>query len=153
MVINFLLGAKMEKHLFILYGKGNTGKTTTLNLLFKKTCEQFLDNLVYFRRNEGSADFCAIFQKGDVKVGLYSSGDNEWHVSHNLYELNHQYCNFIFGTSRTRGGSRNAVKNYASLFYPEEDVIEWYEKEEANDQDNNKKAKLLFNELKKLLTM
>lgn len=143
----------MEKHLFILYGASNTGKTTTLNLLFKKACEQFLDNLVYFRRNEGSADFCAIFQKGDVKVGLYSSGDNEWHVSHNLYELNHQYCNFIFGTSRTRGGSRNAVKNYASLFYPEADVIEWYEKKEANGQDNNKNAKLLFNELKKLLTM
>lgn len=75
------------------------------------------------------------------------------HVSHNLYELNHQYCNFIFGTSRTRGGSRNTVKNYASLFYPEADVIEWYEKKEANDQDNNKNAKLLFNELKKLLTM
>ena len=143
----------MEKHLFILYGTGNTGKTTTLNLLFKKACEQFSDNLVYFRRNRDSADFCAVFQHGNIKIGLYSSGDNEWNVSHNLYELNHQHCNFIFGTSRTRGGSCDAIENYTSLFYPEEDVIEWYEKEEANDQDNNKKAKLLFNELKKLLTM
>ena len=85
----------MEKHLFILYGTGNTGKTTTLNLLFKKACEQFSDNLVYFRRNRDSADFCAVFQHGNIKIGLYSSGDNEWNVSHNLYELNHQHCNLF----------------------------------------------------------
>ncbi|WP_233115000.1 hypothetical protein [Aggregatibacter actinomycetemcomitans] len=141
----------MKHNLFILYGAANTGKTTTFNELLKSACDQFLDKLVYFERSENCADFLAVFQNKNVKVGLYSSGDNEWHVSHNLYGLHHQGCNFIFGTSRTQGGSCQAVNNYADLFYSGDDSIKWHKKESATDRDNNKMAKELFSTLKKLL--
>lgn len=53
----------------------------------KKLCFEYSEYLIYFERDEYSADFSAVFKKDNVVIGLYSSGDDEGAVSHNLYQL------------------------------------------------------------------
>lgn len=142
----------MNKKIFILFGAANKGKTTTFNLLLNQTCRKFSEHLIYFERYNNGYDFLAVFDNGENRIGLYSSGDNEKEVSHNLYQLNSHHCDFIFGTSRTRGGSCIAINRYSILLHDTEDVIEWYEKIEASDQDNERAGKELFSKLKQLLS-
>ncbi|MCG7656233.1 hypothetical protein [Wielerella bovis] len=144
-----------EKKVFILYGAANRGKTTTFNLLFNKLCCEYSEYLIYFERDEYSADFWAVFKKDDVTIGLYSLGDYGDEVNHNLYQLDAYRCDYVFGTSRTRGGSCAAVNRYATLIRNSEDVIEWIEKEYALNQNDelavNKQAvKKLFGQFKEI---
>lgn len=142
------------KKLFILYGAGNTGKTTTFNKLLEKINAKYLDKLVYFSRHSNNIDFIAVFQYENMRIGFYSSGDSEWEISHNLYELHHKQCDFIFGTSRTRGAGCEMLEKFATLFYghsEENDVIEWFAKERATDEDNMKVTKTLFSAMEKLI--
>lgn len=141
----------MSEHLFILYGAANTGKTTTFNKLFETICDNFLANLIYFERDENLIDFIAVFQNGDIKVGLYSAGDGEIQIRHNLYQLNNYNCDYIFGTSRTRGKGIEVLNKYAELFHDTNENIKWYKKEDATDEDNSNVVKQLFKELQKLL--
>lgn len=145
----------MEKKIFVLYGAGSKGKTTTLNLLFNQICRKYSEYLIYFERNEYRADFRAVFKKDNVVIGLYSSGDNEDEVSHNLYQLDAYQCDYVFGTSRTKGGSCVAVNRYAVLVHDSEDAIEWIDKQYAdNEADeleiNTEDGKKLFSIFKKL---
>ena len=144
-----------ENKVFILYGAANRGKTTTFNLLFNKLCFEYSEYLIYFERDEYSADFSAVFKKDNVVIGLYSSGDDQGAVSHNLYQLDAYRCDYVFGTSRTRGGSCAAVNRYATLIHDSDKAIDWIEKEYANNQNDelavNKQAvKKLFDKFEKI---
>ncbi|MDG2948272.1 hypothetical protein P7L88_07000 [Bisgaard Taxon 10/6] len=141
----------MKKHLFILYGAANTGKTTTFNKLFETTCDNFLANLIYFERDENLIDFTAVFQNGDIKVGLYSAGDSVCQIRNNLYQLNYHNCDYIFGTSRTKKPWIETLNKYAELFHDTNENIKWYRKEDATDEDNSNVVTQLFKELQKLL--
>ncbi|CAM2967911.1 hypothetical protein Q7560_06520 [Glaesserella parasuis] len=141
----------MSEHLFILYGAANTGKTTSFNELFEKICHNFLANLIYFERNENLIDFIAVFQNSDITVGLYSAGDGEIQIRHNLYQLNNHNCDYILGTSRTRGKGVGVLNKYAELFHDTNESIKWYKKEDATDEDNSNIVKQLFKEFQKLL--
>lgn len=141
----------MSEHLFILYGAANTGKTTSFNELLEKTNQRFLANLIYFERDENFTDFIAVFQRDNIKVGLYSSGDGEWQIKRNLYQLNNHNCNYIFGTSRTRGKGVETLDKYAELFHDSKENIKWYKKEDATDEDNSNVVKQLFKEIQELL--
>lgn len=144
-----------EKKVFILYGAANRGKTTTFNLLFNKLCCEYSEYLIWFERFENRDDFRAVFKKDDITIGLYSSGDNGKEVGRNLYHLDCWHCDYVFGTSRTSGSSRNAVNKYAVLIHDSEDVIEWIEKEYAHNQNdrlavNKQAAKKLFGKFKEI---
>ncbi|WP_416191581.1 hypothetical protein [Neisseria sp. CCUG12390] len=146
-----------EKKVFILYGAANRGKTTTFNLLFNQICRKHSEDLIYFKRNEYRADFVAVFKKGGITIGLYSSGDNEHEVSHNLYHLDAYRCDYVFGISRTRGGSCVAVNRYAELVHGSQDIICWIEKDYANNEvdeleQNTKTGKKLFQEFIRLFS-
>ncbi len=141
----------MEKKVFILYGAANKGKSTTFNMLFNQICRKFSENLVFFRRFGNGLDFVAVFDNGEKRIGLYSAGDGEEEVSRNLYELYEQGCDFVLGTSRTRGGSCAAINRYAMLLEGSEEIIEWYEKIEASDADNERAGKELFSVFKTLI--
>lgn len=143
-----------DKKVFILYGAANRGKTTTFNLLFNKLCCEYSEYLIWFER-ENRDDFRAVFKKDDVTIGLYSLGDYEDGVNHNLYQLDAYRCDYVFGTSRTRGGSCAAVNRYATLIHDSEDVIEWIEKEYTHNPNDelavNKQAvKKLFGQFKEI---
>lgn len=61
--------------IIVLTGNSNTGKTTTLNLLFEKMSN--LNNVEILKKNEieGNNDFSAILKCGPKKIGIISYGD------------------------------------------------------------------------------
>ncbi|WHP47208.1 hypothetical protein QMO40_00575 [Mannheimia bovis] len=144
----------MSKKMFILMGSSDTGKTTTFNHIFRQMSTLFLEQLVYFYRHSNGIDFLTVFKnKHNQRIGIYSAGDNEEEIRSSLYELNNQCCDFIFGTSRTKGKGYEIIEKYASLFYghsTELDIIKWYRKEGANDKDNKRVEKELFSDINKL---
>lgn len=147
----------MEKKIFILSGAGNTGKTTTFNFLFKKLSRKYSGYLIYFKRNSNRPeDFCAVFKNDGVVIGLYSAGDSAEEVNRNLDSLVKYKCDYIFGASRTKGSSCDAIIQYAQSKYGSADVIEWIEKvrEEGSDEQhivNKEAAKILYRKFKQIL--
>lgn len=146
----------MEKKIFILSGAGNTGKTTTFNLLFNKLSRKYPGYLIYFERNLSRADFCAVFKNGEIVIGLYSAGDLKEEVNRNLDSLAKYKCDYIFGASRTKGRGCDAIIQYAQSKYGSADVIEWLEKvrEEGSDEQhivNKEAAKILYRKFKQIL--
>lgn len=140
----------MGKNIFILYGAANTGKTTTFNDLFNQKCQAFLSNLVYFKRNEHTKDFVAVFNSAAGHIGFYTEGDDNERVSNNLDILKNYDCEFVFGTSRTRGGSCDAVEAYAELKHGTKDAIHWIKKGERSNEDNKEKMEELFSHMQKI---
>lgn len=141
----------VEAKIFILYGAANKGKSTTLNTLFNQICWKFSKFLVFFERHGNGLDFVAVFDHESQRIGFYSSGDNEYEVRRNLYKLYSHNCDFIFGTSRTRGGSCDAVGCYAELLHGDVNIINWCEKFEPTDEDNERAVKELFKSFKNII--
>lgn len=93
-----------------LRGRGNSGKTTTIEIL-----HEIMIRNGYIQvpdRYRARVDFIDILSKKGKLIGITSSGDTFVRVSQRLEELTGENCNIIICACRTRGGSLDALVQY-----------------------------------------
>lgn len=105
-----------------IQGKGNTGKTTTINILETILISQGYTQRGYYHRS--GKEFTGVFQKENKKVGLTSAGDN-YHLLHPelVTLINTSNCDIVVCACRTHQksikgnppkGSISAVKSFSA---------------------------------------
>lgn len=99
-----------------LQGKGNTGKTTTINILESLLISQGYTQQGYYHR--GGKEFTGVFQKGSKKVGLTSAGDNYRLLHPELVTLISSQCDVVVCACRTFDKSGKGTVFAVKSFLP-----------------------------------
>lgn len=96
-----------------LYGSGEKGKTTTLNLLIDLITSDLTDfSMPVKTENELQINQRICMEFRGLKVGICTWGDNEEEVNKNCNFFESQNCNFIITATRSKGGSCKAINDY-----------------------------------------
>ncbi|MCM4161892.1 hypothetical protein FHG64_06310 [Antarcticibacterium flavum] len=132
-----------------LQGRGGSGKTTTItklpNILISNGYKQ-----VPNKKKSYGGDFLDIFDDGNKKVGITSSGDTYDLVNDRLSDLVKEKCDVCICACRTADrkphGTIAATKNFPS--YTNEYVVKTYATGSNNQLTANQKdAQALFNRI------
>lgn len=137
-----------------LRGRGGTGKTTTIRILYGLL--KINDySIVSSDFKEKKSDFKAILSKNNKLIGITSSGDTHNAVYNPLKKFDDSNCHVCVCACRTKdrefpNGTNGAIfkfTNYNSQFI---------EKEISDDSStqnifNNKDAKTIFEQIEKLI--
>lgn len=92
-----------EKKVFIaLYGPGQKGKTTTLNLLIE---------LLGGIRSKGDQRVRLNYEGKDIAIATY--GDDEWQLKENIKFFDEKSCDIYITATRTKGDTKKVLKKYA----------------------------------------
>ncbi len=94
-----------------LKGRGNSGKTTTLNLLTNILMANGYSLVAGMYQNQGSY-FLDIFENVKQRVGITSSGDTYDLVHDRLTDLINAKCDVCVCACRTSGGTHTAIYNF-----------------------------------------
>lgn len=94
-----------------LKGRGNSGKTTTINLLPNILLANGYSRVAGMYQNHGS-DFLDVFENGKQRVGVTSSGDTYDLVHDRLTDLINAKCDVCVCACRTSGGTHTAIYNF-----------------------------------------
>lgn len=137
----------LSKFILALRGPGNTGKSTTIHLLYK------LMNMSGFNDIEGNfgkfKDFWCVFEKGGKKIGITSLGDSYSVLSHKLDILNQAGCEVIVCACRTSGQTIELLEEKLAF------KVEYFEKTRAGalseTEANKNDASALLNRIKQLI--
>lgn len=134
------------KRIIALRGKGNSGKTTTINLLPKILETNGYTRITGIYQNHG-ADFLDIYQKNNSKVGITSSGDTYALVKDRLDDLVIEKCDICICACRTFDRSEKGT-NAATKSYPDYEVTyldkTYAGRAEEEDRVNRKDANKLY---------
>ncbi len=95
--------------IFALRGRANSGKTTTISLLYELTIGA---GFQIVRTNFGIyMDFSSVFLYKGKRIGITSSGDNHDLVHARLQEFAQEGCEICICACRTYGGTNSAIEN------------------------------------------
>tara|TARA_B100000508_G_C11465630_1_gene282066 strand:- start:15472 stop:15891 length:420 start_codon:yes stop_codon:yes gene_type:complete len=123
----------MSNKIIALRGRGCSGKTTTINMLPAILTSNGYTQVPNMYQNYGS-DFLDVYEKGNTRVGLTSSGDTFDLVNDRLTELVGHGCQICICACRTYDrvppGTIAATQNFPG--YQNECVDKTY----ANSADN-----------------
>ena len=125
-----------------LRGRANSGKSTTIGLLFGLLGQ---NGYQPEWRNTAGRDFIAVFTKNGQRIGVTSSGDTYDLVHDRLEELVNDNCSICVCACRTRGGTNEAIiefTNYSNQF--EKKMI---------DENGTTQATTNMNDAKKILSI
>jgi hypothetical protein len=136
------------KKAFALYGKGEIGKTETLNLLIDLLTVATVGGAMPEPAPKGH-DRKRVFHFKELKIGVATRGDNAYEVKENCKFFESNACDIVFTATRTRGGSCNEIVAYAKSKTAE---LKWEKKENISDQSkrdsyNLHLAQKLFNKI------
>ena len=100
----------MKQHLFALYGRGASGKTTTI----KCACKLFADNAGagiegWDGQIDNNEDIVCFVETNGVRVGFSSGGDTLEAVRDGLNELTEKGCKIVVCATRTSGETLDPV--------------------------------------------
>lgn len=128
-----------------LKGRGNSGKTTTINLLPNILLANGYNRVAgMFQQNGG--DFLDVFENGKQRVGVTSSGDSYDLVHDRLTDLVNAKCDVCVCACRTSGGTHTAIYDftgYTSLFEPKTYAVSPAQEPTVNASDANKLFSLI----------
>lgn len=96
--------------LIALRGRGNSGKTTTLNQLHALMLVH--NYLPVPGQYSGRVDFSDILAKSGKLIGITSYGDTQLSVRQRLISFNQASCDIMICACRTDGGSLRAITSY-----------------------------------------
>ncbi|PKL28522.1 MAG: hypothetical protein CVV46_05980 [Spirochaetae bacterium HGW-Spirochaetae-2] len=98
-----------------LYGAGNSGKTTTLNLLIKLfQAKESGSVCIYYDGNENNEIDCkAIFRYHNQIIGITTGGDYEATLKENCDFFRKYDCDVMFTATKTYGSTRDVLTNFA----------------------------------------
>lgn len=119
------------KKIIALYGPGNSGKSTTLKMVFRSlevSFEKLEESEVQADRRgkyflDERYDVRAIFVVNGVRVGLESQGDPNSRLEDSLQFFRDNACTLIVCPTRTRGKTVDCVSRLKPDF-----EVEWIEK-------------------------
>lgn len=129
-----------------LWSKENTGKTTTLTLLYN-TLAQDTSFLNIIKISEGICDFYAIFIYKGKKVGLTTYGDNKKCLKNSFDAFIENNCDIVICAGRRRRTEAGSIKFIEELSKD----ITWIEQPDISDLKSfnirkfNKNIKLINN--------
>ena len=102
---------KNMSRIIALKGRGNSGKTTTINLLPNILLANGYSRVPGMFQQHGS-DFLDVFENGVQRVGVTSSGDTFDLVHDRLTDLVNAKCDVYVCACRTSGGTHTAIYNF-----------------------------------------
>jgi hypothetical protein len=94
-----------------LKGRGNSGKTTTINMLPNILLANGYSRVAGMFQQHGS-DFLDVFENGKQRVGVTSSGDTYDLVHDRLTYLVNAKCDICVCACRISGGTHTAIYNF-----------------------------------------
>ena len=132
-----------------LQGRGDSGKTTTINLLPSILISNGFRQVPNKYQNHGG-DFLDIYDDGNKKVGITSSGDTYDLVNDKLTDLVNEKCDVCICACRTADrkppGTIAATKKFPG--YTNEYVAKTYATGSSGQLTTNQKdAQTLFNRI------
>lgn len=135
------------KKAFALYGKGDIGKTETLNLLIDLLTVATVGGPMPTPAPKGH-DRKRVFLIKELRIGVATRGDNAYEVKENCNFFESNTCDIVFTATRTWGGSCNEIEAYAKSKNAE---LKWEKKE--NILDLSKRASYNLQLAQKLFNM
>lgn len=142
-----------------LRGPDNTGKTTTLKIVFEKLKAQGFQPMKDFEEDLGYGDSLWVLEKDGRKVGLVTQGDyavKEYSVKNHLRKLESAGCDTAIcacTTGKSKSGIQRSIDAYVIHDYVDKtqgtDKLSY---DQANEEDANK-VMALFNRKKVLLVL
>lgn len=94
-----------------LKGRGNSGKTTTINILPNILIANGYSRVAGMYQKHGG-DFLDVFENGKHRVGVTSSGDTYDLVHDRLTDLINAKCDVCVCACRTSGCTHTAIYNF-----------------------------------------
>lgn len=109
------------KKIIALYGRSDTGKTTTLNYLIG-----FLDENLEIDDNSLTNNRKEVIYYKNKKIAVTTPGDNKSELKKNIEYFKNKDCDILVTATRTKGATREELKKYAQDIKTE---IIWIKKE------------------------
>jgi len=109
----------MEKQIIALYGRGGSGKTSTLKLVIEAFEHTPQANV---QRLKDGVDIRALIIYGGLRIGIETQGDPNSRLAESLEIFVKEGCHIIICATRTRGNTVDLVKGYAPKY-----EIRWIE--------------------------
>jgi hypothetical protein len=120
----------MQKTIIVIWGKGGSGKSTTIAYALAELRKHASDSTVKRGRQRPGGPpevWSAILTIDGVQVGITSPGDNGPAVRRRVKPLIDAGCQVVVCATRTGGGSAAALRELASQAEPPFE-IKWIEK-------------------------
>lgn len=138
------------KTVFALYGSANVGKSATIRKIFDLLTLAYPNAPVQHLHNPG-VDISAILEIKGVFIGIESQGDPGSRLAQSLEKFRNAKCRIIVCATRNWGGTVDAVKQLESEY-----SVVWHKKKaepivKLQDRRNKVAARIVFNQIKKLL--
>ena len=106
----------MKKQLIALRGISNSGKSTTLQILYKLLAADSSTKPMSFEMLGYQLDFRAIVAVGGRKVGIVNRGDVPGPLKEFIEELIAQGCTIIVCAARTKGDVEAVLNSFSPKF-------------------------------------
>lgn len=98
----------MPEKIYALWARANSGKTSTLNQFIKLLNDKYENILL--KKGIDTVDSLAVFNIDGKIVGITTQGDKISQLKKWLDKLENHNCDIIFCATRSKGGTRNLVK-------------------------------------------
>ena len=142
-----------------LRGPDDTGKTTTLKIVFEKLKAQGFQPMKDFEEDLGNGDFLWVLEKDGRKVGLVTQGDyarKEYSVKNHLSKLESAGCDTAI-CACTTGEGKSRIQRSIDAY----EIHDYVDKTQGTDElscdqaneEDAKKVMALFNRKKVLLVL
>jgi Cdc6-like AAA superfamily ATPase len=138
--------------LLAIRGTANTGKTTTVKMVYESIRQKYRDleetRIVPPRWGK---EIRVILNINKIKIGIETHGDPNSTLEESLTIFAKRKCKVIICACRTRGRTREAVSEMAPKYR-----VKWFEKLRTRsvgrqEADNQETAEQIFAELKKAI--
>lgn len=138
------------KHVSVLYGSADVGKSTTLKKVFALLTEAY-PAAPFQNLNPPGSDITVIIDISGIFVGIESQGDPNSRLSVSIDLFKKAKCSIVICATRNWGGTVNTVKD----LQPEFNIVWHHKKSEPKpnlqEQRNDEMAQTIFNAVQKAI--
>ncbi|OBU56378.1 hypothetical protein [Stenotrophomonas maltophilia] len=113
----------MKKQLIALRGASNSGKSSTLLMLYRLLAAHSATRLISFEAIGHKLDFSAIVQINGCKIGIFNRGDVSGTVDGLIDQLAQAGCKVIVCAARSKGDVGDVLASYERRYQLQEIVI------------------------------
>lgn len=103
------------KSIITLSGRGNIGKSATIRNVYESLVKQYLDHETIHVNVNTDREISVVLKIGRKCIGIESRGDTRERVEDSLQMFLRYKCKIIVCATRTRGGSYDAVDEFAAM--------------------------------------
>lgn len=122
----------MKKQLIALRGASNSGKSSTLLMLYRLLAAHSATRLISFEAIGHKLDFSAIVQINGCKIGIFNRGDVSGTVDGLIDQLAQAGCKVIVCAARSKGDVGDVLASYERR-YQLQDIVKKTGGEDESD--------------------